>query len=83
MGCIVVTSSWWDQSSGKAPEWLGHGNPATTLRHYVRPTTAARAKTVAGLDEVTRAALEAAQAQSLEKGRAFGNVVELVSRRWG
>jgi hypothetical protein len=37
---------------------------------------------VAGLDEVTRAALEAAQAQSLrEAAPALGNVVELASRR--
>ena len=43
----------------QAQEWLGHSDPATTLRHYVRLTTAARAKAVAGLDEVTRAALEA------------------------
>ena len=47
----------------QAQEWLGHSDPATTLRHYVRLTTAARAKAVAGLDEVTRAALEAAQAE--------------------
>jgi len=67
----------------QAQEWLGHGDPATTLRHCVRLTTAARAKAVAGLDEVTRAALEAAQVQSLDKERAFGNVVELVSRRRG
>ena len=40
----------------QAQEWLGHGDPATTLRHYVRLTTAARAKAVAGLDEVTRPA---------------------------
>jgi len=32
----------------QAQEWLGHSDPATTLRHYVRLTTAARAKTVAG-----------------------------------
>ena len=46
----------------QAEEWLGHGDPATTLRHYVRLTTAARAKAVAGLDEVTRAALEGGDA---------------------
>jgi hypothetical protein len=40
----------------QAQEWLGHGDPATALRHHVRLTTAARAKAVAGLDEVTRAA---------------------------
>lgn len=32
----------------QAQERLGHGDPATTLRHYVRLTTAARAKAVAG-----------------------------------
>jgi hypothetical protein len=48
----------------QAQEWLGHGDPATTLRHYVRLTTAARAKAVTGLDEVTRAALEHAEAKA-------------------
>ena len=47
----------------QAQEWLGHSDPATTLRHYVRLTTAARAKAVAGLDEVTRAALEAGRGE--------------------
>jgi len=66
----------------QAQEWLGHSDPATTLRHYVRLTTAARAKAVAGLDEVTRAALEAAQPeQSLDEGAETSNVVELASRR--
>jgi hypothetical protein len=66
----------------QAQEWLGHGDPATTLRHYVRLTTAARAKAVAGLDEVTRAALEAAQAQAgKEDSPTPNNVVELASRR--
>jgi integrase len=65
----------------QAQEWLGHSNPATTLRHYVRLTTAARAKAVAGLDEVTRAALDAAQAQHAQKERATSNVVALASRR--
>ena len=50
----------------QAQEWLGHSDPATTLRHYVRLTTAARAKAVAGLDEVTRAALEHAEEKVLE-----------------
>ena len=50
----------------QAQEWLGHSDPATTLRHYVRLTTAARAKAVAGLDEVTRAALESAEEKILE-----------------
>jgi type I restriction enzyme S subunit len=72
--------TWVYESYGvkQAQEWLGHGDPATTLRHYVRLTTAARAKAVAGLDEVTRAALEAAQA---DHGSTHGNVVELASRR--
>ena len=48
----------------QAQEWLGHSDPATTLRHYVRLTTAARAKAVAGLDEVTRAALEQAETKA-------------------
>jgi integrase len=49
--------SWVYETYGvkQVQEWLGHGDPATTLRHYVRLTTAARAKAVAGLDEVTRA----------------------------
>jgi integrase len=64
----------------QAQEWLGHGDPATTLRHYVRLTAAARAKAVAGLDEVTRAAIEAALAHRSEDGRP-NNVVELASRR--
>jgi len=65
----------------QAQEWLGHGDPATTLRHYVRLTTAARAKAVAGLDEVTRAALEAALVQQAQDNTASGNVVEPSSRR--
>jgi hypothetical protein len=62
-------------------EWLGHSDLATTLGHYVRLTTAARAKAVAGLEEVTRAALEAAQAQPIEQKTPPNNVVELASRR--
>jgi len=66
----------------QAQEWLGHSDPATTLRHYVRLTTAARAKAVAGLDEVTRAALEHAEEKILEDARpARDNVVVLASRR--
>jgi integrase len=60
-------------------EWLGHGDPATTLRHYVRLTTAARAKAVAGLDEATRAAFEAAQAKKATP--VADNVVALAGRR--
>ena len=66
----------------QAQEWLGHSDPATTLRHYVRLTTAARAKAVAGLDEVTRAALDTAQAQRAEEdGATPSNVVALAGRR--
>jgi hypothetical protein len=64
----------------QAQEWLEHGDPATTLRHYVRLTTAARAKAVAGLDEVTRGAIETAQAQQVED-EAPSSVFELASRR--
>lgn len=53
----------------QAQEWRGHGDPATTLRHYARLTMAARAKAVAGLDEVTRAALERAEERVLEDAR--------------
>jgi hypothetical protein len=66
----------------QAQEWLGHSDPATTLRHYVRLTTAVRAKAVAGLDEVTRAAPEAAEEKVLKDARPLGdNVVALASRR--
>jgi hypothetical protein len=52
------------------------------LRHYVRLTTAARAKAVAGLDEVTRAALGRAEEKVLEDAqRRRDNVVALASRR--
>jgi integrase len=66
----------------QAQEWLGHSDPATTLRHYVRLTTAARAKAVAGLDEVTRAALERAEEKVREDAQPpRDNVVSLASRR--
>ena len=66
----------------QAQEWLGHSDPATTLRHYVLLTTAARAKAVAGLDEVTRAALEQAEVKALEDAKpACDNVVSLAGRR--
>ena len=66
----------------QAQEWLGHSDPATTLRHYVRLTTAARARAVAGLDEVTRAALERAEEKAAEDAAAvLDNVVALTSRR--
>jgi hypothetical protein len=51
----------------QAQEWPSHSDPATTLRHHVHFTTAARAKAVAGLDEVTHAALDAAQAQRAQE----------------
>jgi len=63
----------------QAQEWLGHSNPATTLRHYVHLTTAARAKAVAGLDEATRTAIEAAQRE--HAAPAPDNVVVLAGRR--
>ncbi len=66
----------------QAQEWLGHSDPANTLRHYVRLTTAARAKAVAGLDEVTRAALEQAETKAAKDALpAPDNVVALTSRR--
>ena len=66
----------------QAQEWLGHSDPATTLRHYVRLTTAARAKAVAGLDEATRAALEQAEERILEDAQPLeDNFVSLASRR--
>ena len=66
----------------QAQEWLGHSDPATTLRHYVRLTTAARAKAVAGLGEVTRAALEQAETKAAEDAlSAPDNVVALAGRR--
>jgi integrase len=65
----------------QAQEWLGHSDPATTLRHHVRLTTAARAKAVTGLDEVTRAALETAEEKAAEETRpARDNVVAFASR---
>ena len=66
----------------QAQEWLGHSDPATTLRHYVRLTTAARAKAVAGLDEVTRTALEQAETKAAEDAMPVpNNVVALAGRR--
>ena len=56
--------------------------PGDHARHYVRLTTAARAKAVAGLDEVTRAALEAAEEKAVEDAQpVLDNVVSLASRR--
>lgn len=55
---------------------------ATTLRQYVRVTTAARAKAVAALDEVTRAAREAAEEKAAEDAQPLeDDVVSLASRR--
>jgi hypothetical protein len=68
--------------SKHAKESLGHGDPATAPRHYVRLTTAARATAVAGLDEVTRVALAQAGDSALEIARPIlDNVVALASRR--
>jgi hypothetical protein len=65
----------------QAQDWLGHSDPATTSRHYVRLTTAARAKAVAGLDEVTRAAVEPAEERILEDAQPLrDNVVALEQR---
>ena len=64
----------------QAQEWLGHSDPATTLRHYVRLTTAARAKAVAGLDEVTRAALERAE-EKVRRGRAAARATTSSARQ--
>lgn len=48
----------------------------------MRLTTAARAKAVAGLDEVTQAALERAEEKAREDaGPVLDNVVALASRR--
>ena len=59
-----------------------HGDSATTLRHYVRLTTAAPAKAAAGLDEATRAALEVAEEQAAQDAApVLDNVVALSSRR--
>ena len=72
----------YEQYGAKQQEWLGHSDPATTLRHHARLTTAARAKAVAGLDEVTRAALERADDRVLEEAQPLeDNVVSLASRR--
>ena len=66
----------------QAQERLSHGDPATTLRHHVRLTTAARAKAVAGLDEVTRAALAQAEETAREDAQPVrDNVVAIASRR--
>ena len=83
-GCRDSFGTWVYETYGvkQAQEWLGHSDPATTLRHYVRLTTAARAKAVAGLDEVTRAALEQAERRPLEDAQpAPDNVVVLAGRR--
>ena len=65
----------------QAQEWLGHSDPATTLRHYVRLTTAARAKPCRA-DEVTRAALEQAETKAAEDALPpRSNVIALAGRR--
>ena len=58
---------------------MGHGDPATTLQRNVRLMTVARAKAVAGLDEVTRTAIEAAQRD--HAAPAPDSVVALAGRR--
>jgi len=60
------------------------GDPATPLRgRYLRLTTAARAKAVSDLDEVTRVDLERAEEKVLEDARPpRDNIVTLASRRW-
>lgn len=65
-----------------AQEWLGHGDSATTLRRHVRLTTTARAKAVAGLDELARVALEGAEQRILVDTQPLRDyVVTLASRR--
>jgi hypothetical protein len=65
----------------QAPERLGHSDPATTRRHDVH-LTAARAEAVAGLDQVTPAALEAAEERIREDAEPLENyVVALAGRR--
>jgi len=49
----------------------------------VRLTTAARVKAMGGLDEVTRTALERAEALGLEDERPLDNVVEVSGRPSG
>jgi integrase len=63
-----------------AQERLGHSDPATALRHDVCLTAAARAKALAGLDEVTRVALARAETEASDDA-APSNAVELASRR--
>ena len=70
------------RSTGRPAHCRSAPSKATTLRHHVRLTTAARARAVAGLDEATRAALEAAEEKVLEDAQPLeDNVVALVSRR--
>ena len=61
-------------ASARTGAGAAHSDPATTLRHYVRLTTAARAKAVAGLD-----AAQALRAE--EDGAAPSDVVALAGRR--
>ena len=58
----------------QAQEWLGHSDAATTLHHYVRLTTAARAKAVAGLERTEEKVLEDARPSP-------DNVISLAGRR--
>ncbi|HET6497072.1 MAG TPA: hypothetical protein VFH61_17120 [Thermoleophilia bacterium] len=67
--------------SKQAQEWLGHSDPAITLRHYVRLPAAVRATAVAGLDEVTQAALVRAEETVAEDAQPpRDNVVAFASR---
>ncbi len=61
-------------SVGSVPMKRARRTSATTLRHYVRLTTAARASAVAGLDEVTRAAFEDESEEHADSGRLAGAV---------
>ena len=59
-----------------------HSDPAPTLRHHVRLTTAVRAKVVSGRDDVTRATLERAEEKIHDDTQHLrDNVVALASRR--
>ena len=80
---MTKARGWRDHRSGYHDrQRRRHGDPATTLRHHLRLTAAARAKAVSGLDEVTRAALERAEEKVLEDARPpRDNVVALASRR--
>ncbi|NLE21889.1 MAG: site-specific integrase [Actinobacteria bacterium] len=52
----------------QAQEWLGHSDPATTLRHYVRLTKAAEALAVEGLEARVQQAVQAVTAEKCHNG---------------